>query len=139
MSNDLEKLHEHYREADNQFQLAGGVEGITQLANDFYDAMEAMPEAQHIRSLHPDDLIPSREKLARFLCGYMNGPSLYKEKYGPIALAPAHSHIPIGIPEMNAWLLCMEKALEKQPYPQEFKDFILKRLSIPADRCRNLP
>lgn len=139
MSNDLENLHKHYRTGDQQFQLAGGVEGITQLANDFYDAMEELPESQHIRSLHPQDITESREKLARFLCGYMNGPELYEEKYGPIALAPAHGHIPIGTDEMNAWLLCMQVALQKQPYPQEFKDFILKRLSIPADRCRNQP
>ena len=139
MSDDLEKLHAHYRETDNQFKMAGGVEGITKLANDFYNQMETLPEAKHILSLHPADLTASREKLARFLCGYMNGPELYEEKYGPIALAPAHAHIPIGTPEKEAWLLCMEKALDQQPYAQEFKDFILKRLSIPADRCRNRP
>jgi len=139
MTNDLEKLHKQYREGDTQFQIAGGVEGITKLANDFYDQMQSWPEAKRILHMHPTDLTESREKLARFLCGYMNGPELYEEKYGPIALAPAHSHLPIGTPEMEAWLSCMQKALEQQPYPQEFKEFMLKRLSVPADRCRNRP
>jgi len=139
MSNNLENLYKHYREGNTQFQLAGGVEGITKLANDFYDQMETMPEAKRILHMHPTDLTESREKLARFLCGYMNGPELYEEKYGPIHLAPAHDHLAIGTPEKEAWLLCMGKALEQQPYPQEFKDFILKRLGIPADRCRNRP
>jgi len=139
MSEDLEKLREYYREGDNQFQLAGGVEGCTKLANDFYDQMETLPEAKHILGLHPADLTESREKLALFLCGYMNGPELYEEKYGPIRLAPAHAHIPIGTTEKEAWLLCMEKALELQDWPQEFKDFLLKRLAIPAERCRNRP
>jgi hemoglobin len=139
MSEDLEKLYEHYREGDNQFRIAGGVEGITKLANDFYDQMQTLPEARKILFMHPSDLAESREKLARFLCGYMNGPELYEEKYGPIALAPAHNHLAIGSAEKTAWLLCMEKALEMQPYPQEFKAFMLMRLDTPADRCRNRP
>jgi len=139
MSEALEKLYESYRQGDAQFQIAGGEDGCMKLANDFYDMMEILPEAQHIRSLHPNDLIPSREKLGLFLCGYMNGPERYEEKYGPIQLAPAHAHIPIGTAEKEAWLLCMEKALELQIYPQEFKDFLLQRLSVPAERCRNRP
>jgi hemoglobin len=139
MSDHLEKLHESYRAGDAQFRIAGGVEGIKKLVNDFYGQMETLPEAKRILDLHPADLTESREKLGRFLCGYLNGPELYEERYGPIQLAPAHAHIPIGTAEKEAWLLCMEKALAMQPYPQEFQDFMLKRLSIPAERCRNLP
>jgi hemoglobin len=69
----------------------------------------------------------------------MNGPDRYEEKYGPIQLAPAHAHIPIGTAEKEAWLLCMQKALDLQPYPREFKEFMLNRFSIPAERCRNRP
>ena len=139
MSEELEKLYTAYREGDRQFQMAGGIEGITKLANDFYDQMETLPEAKRILHMHPTDLTESREKLARFLCGYMNGPELYEEKYGPLQLAPAHAHLPIGTPEKEAWLLCMQRALDLQPYPQEFKDFMMKRLAIPAERCRNRP
>ncbi len=139
MSEDLEKLHAYYREDDNQFQIAGGVEGITKLANDFYDQMETLKESRKILHMHPTDLTVSREKLARFLCGYMNGPELYEEKYGPLALGPAHSHLPIGTPETDAWLLCMKKALEMQDWPQEFKDFMYMRLCTPASRIQNRP
>ena len=139
MSEELEQLHAHYREGDHQFQIAGGVAGITKLANDFYDQMETLPEARRILHMHPTDLTESREKLALFLCGYLNGPELYEEKHGPIQLAPAHAHLAIGTAEKDAWLLCMEKALERQPYPQEFKDFLMKRLAIPAQRCQNRP
>ena len=62
--------------------------------------------------MHPTDLTISREKLGRFLCGYLNGPDLYEEKYGPIHLAPAHAHLSIGTVEKEAWLLCMKAALE---------------------------
>lgn len=139
MSNDLEELYESYRQDDAQFRMAGGVEGITKLANDFYDQMQTLPEARKILHMHPTDLAESRDKLARFLCGYMNGPDLYEAKYGPIQLAPAHAHLAIGTVEKEAWLLCMEKALAMQPYPDAFKTFMLKRLNIPAERCRNRP
>lgn len=139
MSEDLEKLYESYRAGDTQFRMAGGVEGITKLANDFYDQMQTLSEARKILHMHPTDLTESREKLARFLCGYMNGPELYEEKYGPIQLSPAHAHLPIGSTEKAAWLLCMEKALAMQPYPEAFKVFMLNRLQTPAERCRNRP
>ncbi len=137
MTTDLEQLYAHYREGDNQFQLAGGVAGITQLSNDFYDQMAALKESRKILHMHPTDLTVSREKLARFLCGYMNGPGLYEEKYGPLALGPAHGHLAIGSAEKEAWLLCMKKALEMQPYEQTFKDFLYMRLNVPAGRIQN--
>ncbi len=139
MADELEKLHEYYREADHQFQIAGGEAGCRQLADTFYDMMESMPEAKHILSLHPANLADSREKLALFLCGYMNGPERYEEKYGPIQLTPAHAHIPITSADRDAWLLCMQKALDLQPYPPEFKAFMLRRFSVPAERIRNRP
>ncbi len=139
MSNKLEELHEHYREGDTQFELAGGIEGITKLANDFYDVMGKRQESRKILHMHPTDLTESREKLARFLCGYMNGPELYEEKYGPLALGPAHSHLAIGNTEKEAWLLCMKDALSMQPYSQEFKDFMYMRLCVPAGRIQNRP
>ncbi len=139
MTDDVQKLLDDYREGDNQFKAAGGIEGCMKLANDFYDVMETLPEAKKILFMHPTDLAVSREKLGLFLAGYLNGPELYEEKYGPIKLAQAHAHLAIGTPEKEAWLLCMEKALEKQDWPQEFKAFLLTRLQTPAERCRNRP
>lgn len=139
MSEDLEKLHEYYREGDHQFQIAGGVEGITKLANDFYDVMQLLPEARKILFMHPTDLTESRDKLARFLCGYMDGPDLYEEKYGPIALGAAHGHLAITSADRDMWLTCMRKALEMQDYPREFKDFMMMRFAVPAERIRNRP
>jgi hemoglobin len=139
MDKDLDQLHLYYREGDNQFRIAGGEEGCRKLANDFYDVMASIPEAEHILKLHPRDLTVSREKLALFLCGYMNGPERYEEEYGPLQLAPAHGHIPIRSADRDAWLLCMKKALAMQDYPQEFQDFMLMRFSVPAERIRNRP
>ncbi|MBN2684336.1 MAG: group II truncated hemoglobin [Pontiellaceae bacterium] len=139
MSSDLEKLHAYYREGDNQYRMAGGEEGCLKLANDFYDLMETLPETAHIQSLHIEDMQITRRKLGLFLCGYFSGPNRYNEEFGPIKLGPAHAHIPIGTADKEAWLLCMKKALDLQPYPQEFKEFLLQRFEVPAERCRNRP
>jgi hemoglobin len=62
---------------------------------------------------------------------------LYKEKYGAISIPQVHAHLTIGSAEKSAWLLCMGKALARQDYPQEFQDYMLTQLNVPAERCRN--
>ena len=139
LSEEQKELYSSYRIGDTQYHLAGGEEGCFKLANDFYDIMEKLDETQHILSLHPKNLEESRDKLARFLCFYMNGPHLYQEKYGNIQLGAAHAHIPIGSAERDAWLFCMARALEKQSWDEPFKEFMFMRFQTPAHRIQNRP
>lgn len=125
-----------YGEEDNSFQSAGGFEGLQRLSECFYGYMDRLPEAAVIRKMHPADQLESMEKLARFLSGWLGGPKLYREKYGPIAIPRAHAHLAIGSVERDAWMLCMEKALAEQPYADDFKVYMLKQLFVPAERCR---
>ena len=125
-----------YGVGDSSYQAAGGTEGLQKLVNDFYDLMEVLPESQTIRSMHPEDLEESRDKLARFLSGWLNGPNTFREKYGRINIPSAHQHLPIGKDERDAWLFCMAKAIAKQPYAEEFKEYLIRQLCIPAERCR---
>ena len=123
-----------YGFSDTSFQTAGGLEGIRQLVDDFYRFMDELPEAAGIRAMHKADLTESRDKLTLFLTGWMGGPKLYGDKYGSINIPRDHMHLAIGAGERDAWLLCMRRALELQPYPQAFKDYLLQQLSIPAER-----
>ena len=125
-----------YGVGDASFRAAGGERGIRRLVDDFYDQMDSLPEASTIRAMHPADLEVSHDKLARFLCGWLGGPKLFQQKYGPITIPRAHSHLPIGRTERDTWLLCMSKALEQQPYSSDFKKYLLGQLAIPAERCR---
>ena len=102
----------------------------------FYDFMDTLPDARGIRALHPPDLSTSRDKLARFLGGWLNGPNTFEEKYGSIHIPRAHAHLPIGVEERDAWLLCMQRAIEQQPYAEDFKRYLLRELAVPAERCR---
>jgi len=121
---------------DTSFQAAGGGEGLRDLVDLFYDLMDRLPEAKAIRAMHPANLSTARDKLARFLSGWLNGPNTYAEKYGEIHIPRAHNHLGIGIAERDAWLLCMEKALAAQPYADDFKRYMLRELGVPAERCR---
>jgi hemoglobin len=126
-----------YGSLDASFKAAGGEAGVLKLVNDFYDAMEQRPHAQHILNMHPKDLDTSRDKLFRFLCGWMGGPTLYREKYGPISIPRAHAHLTIGPKERDAWLSCMAEAIDKQDYDQAFKNYLYEQLSRPANMVMN--
>ncbi len=125
-----------YGDGDTSFQAAGGEEGIRKLADAFYDVMAELPQAKLIHDMHGDNIDILRDKLARFLCGWLGGPKLFREKYGPIQIPKAHNHLDIGIEERDAWLACMKQALAQQPYAEDFKDYMLKELFRPADRSR---
>lgn len=128
-----------YRVGDAAFQAAGGLEGIRRLIDCFYQLMDERPETATIRRMHADDLTESREKLTLFLCGYLNGPELFEQKYGPIRLPAAHRHLAIGTHERHAWLACMKAAIDSQPYPETFKEHFFRRLCVTSERVRNRP
>lgn len=125
-----------YGVGDTSYQAAGGFEGLVELVDHFYDAMETLPEAAKIRGMHHQDLTESRDKLARFLSGWLGGPKRYSEKYGSIRIPKAHAHMGIGTAERDAWLACMEKALTYMDYTPEFKQYLMEQLFVPAERCR---
>ena len=134
MNTDDAKSTEPYGVGDASYQAAGGEPGIRRLVDSFYDEMETLPLAAGIRAMHPRDLSTARDKLARFLCGWLNGPNRYREKYGAISIPGAHAHLAIGPAERDAWLACMENAIARQPYPRDFKRYLLVQLSVPANR-----
>ena len=119
---------------DASFRAAGREAGLQRLVEDFYEIMASSPEAARLRAMHPDDLAVSVDKLARFLCGWLGGPARYREKYGPIRLPMAHAHLPVTGEDRDTWLWCMERALERQPYTEPFRRYLLRALSIPSDR-----
>ncbi len=130
MSSDSPK----YGVKDNSYKAAGELAGLTKLVDSFYDFMEALPEARVIRSMHSEDLTESRKKLSYFLSGWLGGPKIYSEHYGSIAIPSAHKHLPIGHEEMEAWILCMQKVLDEQPYEDSFKVYLIEQLRVPAKR-----
>lgn len=125
-----------YGEGDTSYRAAGGREGLTRLVDAFYRHMDEQPFALGIRRMHPRDLTVARDKLTLFLSGWLNGPSLYAAKYGPIRIPSAHAHLRIGVRERDAWLRCMELAIAEQDYAPDFGAYLLRELGVPAERVR---
>ena len=98
--------------------------------------MAADSEYATIMAWHPADNTLSRDKLARFLCGWMGGPRRYHEKYGPISIPGVHAHLQVTEKERDQWLSCMAKALAQQDYPDTLVNYLLKHLYVPAERVR---
>jgi len=118
------------------YRAAGELVGITSLVDAFYANMDTFPEARVIRKMHPDDLTEARKKLTYFLCGVLGGPRLYIDHYGVVNLPDFHRQFPIGYDERDAWMFCMQHAIAAQPYKASFKETLVARLSIPAERIR---
>ena len=125
-----------YGQGDASFQAAGGEAGVRRLVDRFFDLMAERPDAALILKMHPRNLEGSRDKLSRFLCGWLGGPKRYAEKYGPIKIPRAHARFPIGTPEAEAWLDCMAAALTEEPMAEDFKAYLLRELRVPADRIQ---
>lgn len=132
----MQAQEQRYGVGANSYRAAGELAGLTQLVDDFYSNMDTFPEARVIRDMHPKDITETRRKLTYFLCGWLGGPHLYAEHYGGISIPGFHQPLPIAQAERDAWLLCMEHAIAKQPYDSAFKDYLLAQLRIPAERIR---
>ncbi len=123
-----------YGVEDASYKAAGELEGITKLVNAFYDFMDSLPEAQLIRKMHSDNLDEARLRFSYFLSGWLGGPKLYSQNFGPIKVPQFHKDMPIGRSEAEAWMLCMQKAVDLQPFEEDFKLYLLKQLRVPLER-----
>jgi len=125
-----------YGVGDTSFQAAGGEAGLFKLVDDFFDLMEKDERFSTIWHMHPNDKDMSRDKLARFLCGWLGGPKLYNEKYGAIGIPRVHAHLAIASPERDQWLTCMSESVDLQPFADDFKTYLMAQLYVPAEAVR---
>jgi hemoglobin len=125
-----------YGTGDASYQAAGGKEGLARLVDAFYDVMDTAPLARTIRAMHTADLSLSREKLKVFLSAWLGGPNEYRARFGPISIPGVHAHLEIAEPERDAWLHCMQRAVDDQPWAPDFKAYFMRAIAVPAERVR---
>ena len=125
-----------YGTGDASFQAAGGEAGIRRLVDAFFDRMGSDERFATIYAMHPEQEDVSRDKLARFLCGWLGGPKLYHEKYGAIGIPRVHAHLAIATAERDQWLTCMAESVELQPFAADFKEYLMEQLFVPAEAVR---
>ena len=129
-------MSDAFGDGDTSFQAAGSELGLRKLVDAFYDEMACNPAYRQLLQMHPEDLEVSRDKLARFLSGWLGGPRRYSEKYGSLNIPSAHAHLTLDEDARDSWLACMAYAIDQQPYSDEFKEYLLQALHVPAEAIR---
>lgn len=95
------------------YQAIGGDSTVKALAHRFYELMDTLPEASHVRAVHPPSLAGSEEKFYEYLTGYLGGPPLYTDKRGHPRLRSRHFVAEIGPLERDEWLFCFRQAMDE--------------------------
>lgn len=101
--------------AETPYDFIGGEPAIHSLVDRFYFYMDILPEAQGIRAMHQTNLASAKDKLFKFMSGWLGGPNLYIQEYGHPMLRMRHFPFKIGLSERDQWMLCMNKALDEVP------------------------
>lgn len=119
------------------YERIGGEPVVRALVERFYRLMDTAPEFYGIRKLHPQTLDGSTAKLFMFLSGWLGGPALYAEKFGPPFLRARHLPFAIGIAERDQWLACMAQAMVDVGVAPALRESLTQALFRTADHLRN--
>lgn len=119
------------------FEYFGGQPVIDRLVDAFYDRMDSLPEAHGIRAMHAADLGPIRIVLKKYLAEWLGGPKQYSAERGHPMLRARHLPFPIGDTERDAWLLCMNGAIDEVLPATPVREEIRAAIARLADWMRN--
>jgi len=113
-----------------------GDEGVRALVDRFYEAMDTRPDAAVIRAMHKQELALMSDKLATFLVGWMGGPQRYNERFGRVVIPVAHQRFDIGPAERDAWLACMQDAVDESALTPDMAKRVMDSFGKMAEMCR---
>lgn len=119
-----------------------GHDATIALAARFYDLMdEREPELVAVHERGPEGRVSqkTRDNFAQFLVEWLGGPRAYSPVHGHPRLRMRHAHVGIGVDLRDAWLRCMNTALEHPSIDAETRAFLEKRFAEVADFLRNVP
>ena len=119
------------------YRAAGELAGITSLVDAFYSNMDTFPEARVIQEDASRGFDRGAEKTHVLSVRSARRPSTVYRSLRPestFLIFIANSRLDTA--ERDAWMLCMQHATAVQPYEASFKEYLLARLWIPAERIR---
>lgn len=123
--------------ANPHFHRIGGHEVVGQLVESFYRWMDTLPEAAGIRAMHEPDLSQTKATLKLYLNEWLGGPRLYTPERGRPALRRKHLPFSIGQSEVDAWLLCMSRALDEVVKDAGLRAELMAAFARTAQAIRN--
>ena len=119
------------------YDIMGGEQAVRRLVDKFYFYMDILPQAQGVRAMHQPNLASAKDKLFKFLSGWLGGPNLFIEEFGHPMLRARHFPFKIGESERDQWMLCMDKALAEMTMDSRLKTNIQTALQQLATHMIN--
>jgi hemoglobin len=124
------------------FHRIGGEARVRELANRFYDHMDAAEPA--LARLHEVDehgkvSRGSRDRFASFLVEWLGGPPVYSPVHGHPRLRMRHARLPVDSAMRDAWLRCMARAMDDLAIEGDLRGFLDARFAEVAQFLRNVP
>jgi hemoglobin len=123
------------------FERLGGEAAVRALVERFYDVMDQRePELAALHAREDGKVSRgSRDRFALFLIGWLGGPQTYMAVHGHPRLRMRHARVPVGTAMRDAWLRCMNQALDDSACPDELRGWLRARFGEVADFLRNQP
>ena len=117
------------------YAQVGGRQTFQKIVDVFYDQVAEDPE---FRAMYPEeDLAPAKRRLLMFLEQYWGGPRTYSEQRGHPRLRMRHFPFTIGPIERDAWLRCMQIAVDEENLAPEHREQLWNYLQYAAASMQN--
>lgn len=111
-----------------------GEEVLHRLVDAFYRRVSEHPD---LAPIFPDDLTETNRKQKQFLTQFLGGPPLYTNEHGHPMLRARHLPFEITNKRKDAWLSCMEKAMDEVQLQTEIRNYFFARLKMTAEHMVN--
>lgn len=118
----------------NPFEAIGGFEMIEKLVEAFYKRVSCHPD---LYPIFPGDWPETARKQKQFLTQLLGGPPLYLEEHGHPMMKARHMRFPITPRRAEAWLACMNEAMEEVQLENPWREAIFNRLTMIAHHMVN--
>ncbi|MFC6092097.1 globin [Saccharothrix sp. BKS2] len=120
---------------ENFYEAVGGYDTFHRIVKRFYEEVATDPI---LRPLYPEeDLGPAEERFRLFLMQYWGGPHTYSDTRGHPRLRMRHAPYVIGPVERDAWLRCMEIAVDSVELDPEHRKQLWAYLDMAANSLMN--
>ena len=123
--------------APSLYEQIGGSDMVGRLADRFYELMDSVPHFKELRAMHPESLAGSRDRLFKFLSGWLGGPDLFVQEFGHPMLRARHMSFAIGTLERDQWVACMVLAMEDVGVEENLRTRLMQNFFNTADFMRN--
>lgn len=119
------------------YEALGGEKVLTALIERFY--YRYVKNHPDLAPLFPEDLTEVARKQKQFLTQFLGGPPLYTEEHGHPMLRKRHMRFVIRPKQAEAWLECMNNAMDDVGLEGEIREYVFERLKMTAYHMVNHP